>query len=499
MGTGIGQLIKSVRTYKNVAQNSLSSGICAASALARYEAGTREMDGLTFIALMHRLGFSADGFEFMVDTEEYSYYRWRYRTHTYIKCGDWIGLEEHRHYERKVPGTVNGILHSQYEFYIEAVIHLVRGKKDRFCQCIDRALGCTVANSANSRAYIGMGRFELHLYMLYLYGKKEKKLINAKEIKKILTGIYNYVQDRVRDGCEFQKICTELVMAEAVLVGRSEDVETESVRYAHENDSIVDRELPNMSIEQWIRNWINDRYHICLINEYLRAERTDKGLNQIQFVHGICEAETYSRVESGSRRMSTGNYSRLKERLGICYGNYRYYIINHDSRAYILMKKLEYEMKANNYNEANKLLEMISASIDISKSENIQYIRLVSAIIRRKQGEIAADCMIEECKDILNITVDNISRVRRFLTRTELELLYQMAESYHELGRHNKVETIINIVVHNRQKKSSIYDEYARRTMIDNIVSDEKKSRDENIEEYIEKGMKFIRAEIDVF
>ena len=340
MGTGIGQLIKSVRTYKNVAQNSLSNGICAASALARYEAGTREMDGLTFIALMHRLGFSADGFEFMVDTEEYSYYRWRYRTHTYIKCGDWIGLEEHRHYERKVPGTVNGILHSQYEFYIEAVIHLVRGKKDRFCQCIDRALGCTVANSANSR---------------------------------------------------------------------------------------------------------------------------------------------------------------LKERLGIGYGNYRYYIINHDSRAYILMKKLEYEMKANNYDEANKLLEMISASIDISKSENIQYIRLVSAIIRRKQGEIAADCMIEECKDILNITVDNISRVRRFLTRTELELFYQMTESYHELGRHNKVETIINIVVHNRQKKSSIYDEYARRTMIDNIVSDEKESRDENTEEYIEKGMKFIRAEIDVF
>ena len=60
MNTGIGQLIKNLRIDKNVAQKRLSRGICAASVLAKYEAGIREMDGLTFISLMNRLGLSAD-------------------------------------------------------------------------------------------------------------------------------------------------------------------------------------------------------------------------------------------------------------------------------------------------------------------------------------------------------------------------------------------------------------------------------------------------------
>ena len=107
--------------------------------------------------------------------------------------------------------------------------------------------------------------------------------------------------------------------------------------------------------------------------------------------------------------------------------------------------------------------------------------------------------MIEECKNILYITTNDISRVKRFLTRTELELLYQMAESYNELNNNDEVIKIIKIVVQNRQKKSSIYDESIRRQMIEKIIQGDKKTEDENIEEYIDTGMKFIRAEIDVF
>lgn len=35
--------------------------------------------------------------------------------------------------------------------------------------------------------------------------------------------------------------------------------------------------------------------------------------------------------------------------------------------------------------------------------------------------------------------------------------------------------------------------------MIEKIIQGDKKTEDENIEEYIDTGMKFIRAEIDVF
>ena len=176
MNTGIGQLIKNLRIDKNVAQKRLSRGICAASVLAKYEAGIREMDGLTFIALMNRLGLSADGFEFMVDLEEYDYYRWRCETLTYIINGEWSELDSHRHYNRIVPKGISNILHLQYELYIEAIISLINGRVSRFCECIVRALRCTytVRDIDSLKAYIGMGRFELHLYCcIYIVKKKE--------------------------------------------------------------------------------------------------------------------------------------------------------------------------------------------------------------------------------------------------------------------------------------------------------------------------------------
>ena len=164
-------------------------------------------------------------------------------------------------------------------------------------------------------------------------------------------------------------------------------------------------------------------------------------------------------MESGRRRISSGNYGRLKERLGIEYGNYRNYIINYDSRVHMLMKHLEYEMTEHEYMRAEQLIRMIIESIDTDKPVNRQYVDLISAIIRKRQEYIDEEQMIEECKNILYITTNDISRVKRFLTRTELELLYQMAESYNELNNNDEVIKIIKIVVQNRQKKSSIYDE----------------------------------------
>ena len=165
----------------------------------------------------------------------------------------------------------------------------------------------------------------------------------------------------------------------------------------------------------------------------------------------------------------------------------------------MLMKYLEYEMTEHEYMRAEQLIRMIIESIDTDKPVNRQYVDLISAIIRKRQEYIDEEQMIEECKNILYITTNDKSRVKRFLTRTELELLYQMAESYNELNNNDEVIKIIKIVVQNRQKKSSIYDESIRRQMIEKIIQGDKKTEDENIEEYIDTGMKFIRAEIDVF
>ena len=77
---------------------------------------------------------------------------------------------------------------------------------------------------------------------------------------------------------------------------------------------------------------------VYMIHEYLSSKRKEKGFTQEALSEGICEPETYSRVEGGKRAPSRKKFKALAERLDITWALYRGELICDDFKAYELRR-----------------------------------------------------------------------------------------------------------------------------------------------------------------
>lgn len=65
------------REKQGISQERLCRGLCAVSALSRYENGERIPDRLLMNALIQRLGKSSDQLTTMISCQEYAYFEWK--------------------------------------------------------------------------------------------------------------------------------------------------------------------------------------------------------------------------------------------------------------------------------------------------------------------------------------------------------------------------------------------------------------------------------------
>ena len=65
------------REKQGISQERLCRGLCAVSALSRYENGERISDRLLMNALIQRLGKSSDQLTTMISCQEYAYFEWK--------------------------------------------------------------------------------------------------------------------------------------------------------------------------------------------------------------------------------------------------------------------------------------------------------------------------------------------------------------------------------------------------------------------------------------
>ena len=75
--TQIGNLIKEIRSERNIARAALAYGLCDETTLAHFEKGKRKLDNLLMQRIFDRIGIEADEFAFMLTEEEYEYFVWK--------------------------------------------------------------------------------------------------------------------------------------------------------------------------------------------------------------------------------------------------------------------------------------------------------------------------------------------------------------------------------------------------------------------------------------
>ena len=73
---------------------------------------------------------------------------------------------------------------------------------------------------------------------------------------------------------------------------------------------------------------------VYLISEFLYSKRKEKKLTQELLSEGICEPETYSRLETGKRKPKKNKYYALMDRLEIGWAYFRGELYTNDVEMY---------------------------------------------------------------------------------------------------------------------------------------------------------------------
>lgn len=496
-----GQMICDIRTTVGVRQEELCHGLCTVSALSKYESGERIPDNLLFHALLQRLGKSPGRINIMISKEDAAYYEWKVKVQDELQAGNWEELPGLLEEGRKKNSVINEVLQRQYELYLEAVIARRIEKDDEtFYTCIREAVLLTIPEAENWRPECGMlGSDEINLLFLYLYGQRILGIRSDSEIRKTLEEVGRYIEERVDDVFEKAKIYPRLVCVKDWLVRdtmkqeeriwqakkafgllkRTYDIydlpeilkilcrelgekgEEEAGIYEKQREALVSvMETYGFSPEICLESWYGGNERVYLVNEYLRAEREEKKLTQEQLSEGVCEVETYSRIENGKRSPSVKNFRKLAEKLDMHWGYYSGQIVTTHFKDFDLMTEQRLAMNKEEWEKAERLLDELSQRLDMGNKDNRQYIGMTKIHIKRMSGEVTPEEQLEACYRILGCTEETIYARRSFFSKTEMELILLIADGYRHLDKYQQALNLLNCVLENsgRRKFSSWYE-----------------------------------------
>ncbi|MBQ8821418.1 MAG: helix-turn-helix domain-containing protein [Lachnospiraceae bacterium] len=495
----IGQMLYDIRTEMEITQEELCEGLCTVSALSKYENGTRFPDSLLFHALMQRLGKSPSRINIMVSEQEAVYYEWKKKTLDAIKAQRWEEVKALREKGHEENALINESLQRQFELYLDSIIwDKLHHNQEKSYECIGEAIHLTMPDidSWDGKRKLISGD-EMNMAFLYLRAEKKLGIKSDAELKKQFDAFTRYVNQRVDDVFEKAKLYPRLVCAQIYLVDMDVRerifLEKKALSLLKQTREIYDmpevlrllvKDLRSVGAEDVViyekqraalvevinefgtpytfrlENWYDSNEQICLMNEYLRAARMQKQMTQEELSEGICAVETYSRIESGKRSPSKRNYLELAEKLEVNWGYYRGQIVTTHFRDFEIMTKQRFAMLDDRLEESEEYLYDLKKSLDMEDIENRQYIGLQELILTDQRGEIVGEAFVERCEELLKYTLEDWRETERFLTKTELELIFQMGWYYESKKEYGKVVYILENALrkYETRKYSSWYE-----------------------------------------
>lgn len=225
---------------------------------------------------------------------------------------------------------------------------------------------------------------------------------------------------------------------------------SEAKRYEKQRQALVEvMEEHGFCTEFQLEIWYHVNERICIMNEYLYAGRMEKQMTQEDVSDGICAVETYSRIETGKRTASRKNYLKLAERLDMNWGYYRGQIVTDDYEDFSLMTEQRIAVYQSKLPEAEKLLEQLKQKLSLTEIENRQYVDFMHLVIEKQKENMTWEEALEEYKRILAYTISDVYHINRYLTKTELELIYNIVSIYRGKKEYKKAEVLLKSVLDN--------------------------------------------------
>lgn len=478
MKVSLGELIRRFRIESGLSAREVSEGLCTTSVMSEYENDVKTPDSVLFCCFMERMGIAPEEFAIMVSEQEYAYHAWKEQLLEAIETKKWDELESLIAVGDLKYNDADKKLEKQFLCYAKAVFE-AQIKKDyaKATDYICEAADCTIAGIHKfDKARAVYGATEICFLILYLYygiqgnrlsvseGKtlfdKLEKCISVKKgeererskvyPKLICVGIH--VLSEVMSKEEKRHLCKkaiDLLIKRKDMYDISEllriyisllaETESEEIAYYTKHLEVFDDLQKRAEMDSQFRPELlyTQTPKIYVLEEYLRSKRKEKGFTQEKLSEGICEPETYSRIENGKQVPKKKRYYALADKLGIGWGYFRGDLYTDDVKMYSLKRRHRVAALEERCADSLAILEEMVKGLDMENPMNYQYVKANQIKMKYRLGEMTPEEVYAALTDLLFLTkkLDFSFKELVYYTQTEVETITYMAQMLRVMNR----------------------------------------------------------------
>lgn len=480
MKISFGEMLRHMRLEKGVDAGVLCAGLGSLGMMSYWENGRTEPDVLLLECFMERLGVSPELFTVMVTKGAYEYLRWKSAVREAIEERDCGKLEKLLESEVTEKSYCNRRLEEQFLLYARGISEGIKGNYKIAAEMLKDAAGRTIPNFEKlERENMLLSATEIHIVLLYLYYAVLENVIDVSKGINFFHSLEDYISgemlgmlmkarmypklccigltlfgnvlpeeeqieycekalDYMRSDLSFYEITAVLRMY-IPLLEKSESPKAVVYKKQYEVFENLFMEV-GMETTFYAERFCVRRPKLYMLNEYLYVKRNEKELTQEALSEGICEPETYSRIETGKRAPSRQNLNKLAERLEMGWCFYNAELDTVDSEAMELRMQQREALIYGENAKSLELLQQLENRIDMELVQNIQYIKTNEFISKVRLNIISAEETFEKLKNLLclskgeEIAGENLV----YYTQTELEIISYMAQQLESMERYEE-------------------------------------------------------------
>lgn len=507
----IGTMLYQMRMEREVTREQLCQGLCQMSTMSYYENGERMPDSLLFHHFMQRLGVAPEDFAVMLSEKEYSYYLWKEKTLLAWRDKQWDDLDELVKENEAHQVKCNERIQAQYLYFLKAILALEKEMNGKEAvNYLKLAANQTMPDLDEiDKKKCLLGTSELEILMLYLYLGVKETILENHEAEQLFLMLERYVSDGILTPDERAKVYPKLICIWLNLRGESLAVSqrlvwckkatdllkdtgslydiSELLRLYTENLNEIGAEEARVIGKQYkaIKEVLEQggcdtafrpeffggrSPKLYVVHEYLYSQRMIKQMTQERVSEGICEPESYSRIERGKRVPTVKNFNALAKRLDIGWGYYRGELVTDDLKVYKLRREQRTAVVQENWEEDKRLLAEMESRLDMGFAENKQYIEGKRNMAEFRLGNLTAEEVYQKDKALLQLTVkkqeDNVEIC--CYSQTEVELFAHMALMLRMQGKYEEGIRLLESVL--KRVQSSSVDVMFRADGVDCVV-----------------------------
>ncbi len=335
--------------------------------------------------------------------------------------------------EQTIPKLKNYLnLQNQHSYYLKAIVEVKKYEnyKNAFGY-LKFAIEQTIPDIFNiTKDSILLGITELHLLILYLYYGRMANTLDEESAEVLFEKLEQYISDGFMEDNERVKIYPKLIVA-WIIVAEDTLTRNKKIRLCEKALNLLVSTKTMHDITELLSIYTNlllekgdekvafykkqqevflqlfeqaeeetefrpelltgRMLKLFLIPEYLYSNRMRKGLTQAKLSEGVCEPETYSRIETGKYPPKKKNLEALTEKLDIGWSYYRGELVTDKLSVYRLLKEERIIHVEEEWEKCLDILQELENALDMEEIENYQYIEETKNMIRYRLGQISAE------------------------------------------------------------------------------------------------------------